>query len=69
MPVAFQFDLPPVFHDGRQIASRAVQSGDKFDDRFLLVFGALALLEPASQERGIEFETVELVFEVMNDLN
>ena len=37
-------------------------------DRFLFVRGLAAFLHTLSQECGIEFETIELVFDVVNDL-
>ncbi len=64
-----QFDLPARIDNRREIVGRSVQSGYQLADCFLFVLGSFALLDPAPQERGIEFETIELVLEVMNDLN
>ena len=41
----------------------------KLADRLLFIFRPFTLLDPASQERGIEFETIELILEVMNYLH
>src|SRR4030095_203238 len=64
-----QFDRLSVAHNRRQIVGSAIQSIDQLSDGCLFVGRTFTLLNAAPQKRGIEFETVKLVLEVVNYLH
>ena len=51
-----------------KIAGGPIESGNQFCDCLLLFDGLFDLLHSFTQERGIQFETIKLVFDVVNDL-
>ena len=64
-----EFERATVADEQRHVRCRTFESGDELRDGLKLVRRALGLLHAFAQERGIEFETVQLVFEVVHDLH
>ena len=63
-----ELDRTAILHKHGQIVRGPFQSSYELRYRFLFVRGLAAFLHTLSQECGIEFETIELVFDVVNDL-
>src|SRR5919107_671178 len=66
--LAAQLQRAAVAHEQRHVGRAALKARDELRDGLKLVLGPPGLLHALAQERGIEFETVELVFEVVHDL-
>jgi len=54
---------------GAHVGRGPFETGDQFREGLLLVGRPLGLLHALAQKRGIEFETVQLIFEIVNDLD
>ena len=58
-----------ITHNQRQVFSRPVKAVNELSNRLLFVSGSFTLLDPAPKERGIEFETIQLILKVMDYLH
>ncbi len=56
-----------VSHQRRQIFRRAIQTSDKFRNRFALFRRMFVALQTLAQECGVQFESIKLVLEIVND--
>ena len=56
-----------VAHEGRQIFRRAIQTSDEFRDGFALFLRMFFALQSFPQECGVQFESIKLVLEIVND--
>src|SRR5881394_1248335 len=63
-----QFQWPRIADQRREILRRAVQSRDEFRQRFPLILRLIIAVQALAQKRGVQFESVELVLEIVNDL-
>src|ERR687895_788587 len=56
-----------VSHQRIQISRRAIQASDKFRNRLALFLRMFVALQTLAQERGVQFESIKLVLEIVND--
>src|SRR5947209_15289083 len=63
-----QLDGAAILHQDVEIAGRAIQSTDELYYGFSLVISLFALFHSLAEECGIKFETIKLVFDIVDNL-